>query len=161
MGHSWLYVRGSPERQLSYLRMCHKPSKTSEEAQNVLSDTVKTLGKYLGIPTWISVCINPLNFVFHGLPPPVTHQDCKHHFNRWTAKLQQPTLVPEFRGGGIFPLHYLLYTFCFFLFLLSILIYTSFVFLFLIFLHKYYFYSFLFLQRLPIPLFHCKQIVLE
>lgn len=55
--------------------------------------TVKFPWKNLGIPTWTWVHINLLNFVFLGLPQSLVIQDCDHHMDQWTSKLQQPSLV--------------------------------------------------------------------
>lgn len=41
-------------------------------------------------------CINPLNFVFHWLPPLLMDQDCGKHFNKWISKLQQSSLVKNY-----------------------------------------------------------------
>lgn len=43
-------------------------------------------GRYLGAPTWNWMHMNPLNFVFHGLPLHITDWDCKHVFNQQTSK---------------------------------------------------------------------------
>lgn len=162
MGHNWLYVRGSPERQLSCLRRCHKPSKTSEEAQNVLSETVKLWGSIWEFPPESQCALTHWTSCFMGFPHPwhirianITSTDGQQNCNNPLLSLNSEVVV-FFLSIIYFILSYSSSFFFPYLFILPL----SF-FLFLIFLHKNYFYSFLFLQKLPIPLFHCKQIVLE
>lgn len=115
--------------------------------------TVKTLGKYLGVPTWTSVCINPPNFMFHGLPHPwqirianITSTDGYQNCNDQVLSLNSEVVVLFLS---------VMYSYTFFLF--HPFCYIIFLFLYL----GDIFYSFVFLQKITIPLFHCKQIVLK
>lgn len=93
------------QRQLSCLR-CPKPSNTPKWPQthfwglppkdwktHTCTHTCAHM-TYQEVPTWALALFYPSDFMFCGLfPPSYTDQDANHHFNPWTSKLQQSSLV--------------------------------------------------------------------